>query len=77
MFCAPQRSNTNVTTILIDNAIEACPWNVIHDLRKKRPTCVHGNAPIKKIGEDVTAGILDRLQGATKINAAKTLVSLC
>jgi hypothetical protein len=32
VFRATQYSDANITTILADNAIKACPWNKIHDL---------------------------------------------
>ncbi len=41
MFRATKRSDTDITTILRNNAIETRPWNKIHDLREKCSTCVH------------------------------------
>jgi hypothetical protein len=75
MFRATKRSDTDITTILRNNAIETRPWNKIHDLREKCSTCVHRAPDWKtKIGEDVTARIPNRVQGATKNNTSETLI---
>src|SRR5271170_2233607 len=75
MFRATKGSGVTITTIFRNNAIETRTGNKIHHLREKRSACVHCAPDWKtKIGEYVTSRILDRVQGATKINASETLV---
>src|SRR5450759_695353 len=72
-FRATQYSDANITTILADTAIKACPWNKIHDLPEELPAYVHC-APDwnTKSGEDITVIIPSRLEIDTKNNAPKT-----
>jgi hypothetical protein len=73
LFRATKRPNAKVAFILCNEAIKTRPWNKIHDLRKKRPARVHGDASIVKI-EKITGNQSFQVQIDTKKSLPNPLI---